>query len=65
MPQDANITKAIMKQKPVSLECPNAYASKAFAAMEQRLSNGEAYVPHKKKGVSRFFSTVFGFGKRF
>ena len=65
VPQDANITKAIMKQKPVSLEYPNAYASKAFAAMEQRLSNGEAYVPHKKKGVSRFFSTVFGFGKRF
>ena len=65
VPQDSNITKAIMKQKPVSIEYPNANASKAFAAMEQRLSNGEAYIPHQKKGVSRFFSSVFGFGKRF
>lgn len=65
VPQDSNITKAIMKQRPVSLEYPNANASKAFAAMEQRLSNGEAYVPHQKKGVSRFFSSVFGFGRRF
>ena len=65
VPQDSNITKAIMKQKPVSLEYPNANASKAFASMEQRLSNGEAFVPHQKKGVSRFFSSVFGFGKRF
>ena len=65
VPQDSNITKAIMKQKPVSLEYPNAIASKAFASMEQRLSNGEAFVPHQKKGVSRFFSSVFGFGKRF
>lgn len=65
VPQDSNITKAIMKQKPVSIEYPNAIASKAFASMEQRLSNGEAFVPHQKKGVSRFFSSVFGFGKRF
>ena len=65
VPQDGNITKAIMKQKPVSLEYPTSIASKAFYAMERKLSDEEQSVPHLKKGVSRFFSNVFGFGRRF
>ena len=65
VPQDGNITKAIMKQKPVSLEYPNSIASKAFMAMERKLSDEEQAVPHHKKGVSRFFSNVFGFGRRY
>lgn len=65
VPQDGNITKAIMKQKPVSLEYPTSIASKAFTLMERKLSDEEQTVPHYKKGVSRFFSNVFGFGRRF
>lgn len=65
VPQDGNITKAIMKQKPVSLEYPTSIASKAFSLMERKLSDEEQTVPHYKKGVSRFFSNVFGFGRRF
>lgn len=65
VPQDGNITKAIMKQKPVSIEYPTSIASKAFMAMERKLSDEEQMVPHNKKGVSRFFSNVFGFGRRF
>ncbi len=65
VPQDNAITKAIMKQKPVSLVYPNAAASTAYSNICTRLVEGEAAVPHQKKGVARFFSNVFGFHHRF
>ncbi len=65
VPQDNYITKAIMKQKPVTLAYPSASSSKAFEAIEKRLETGESAVPHLKKGVSRFFGNVFGFNRRY
>lgn len=65
VPQDASITKAIMKQKPVTLAYPQAEASMAFVEIIETLENGETGVPHQKKGVSRFFGNVFSFHRRY
>ena len=56
---DENITKAVMKQKPVSIAYPNGATAKSFATICERLLSGETDVPHKQKGVSRFFTRVF------
>ena len=54
VPQDNAITKAIMKQKPVSLAYPSSSSSNAFARIRERLDSGEGAIPHQKKGVARF-----------
>lgn len=60
IPYDDTITKAVMKQKPVSIAYPNSAPAKAFKIISNRLINGEHEVPNQKKGVMRFFSRVFG-----
>lgn len=64
VPQDNAITKAIMKQKPVSLAYPTSASANAFARIIERLDSGEKAIPHQKKGVARFFSNVFGIKRR-
>lgn len=64
VPQDNAITKAIMKQRPVSLAYPTSVSSNAFSRIRERLDSGEQYVPHQKKGVARFFSNVFGIKRK-
>lgn len=64
VPQDPFITKAIMKQQPVSLAYPNANASKAYQAMEAKLNGGEQQAVHERKGVAGFFSNIFGRNKK-
>ena len=56
VPQDNAITKAIMKQKPVSLAYPSSSSSNAFARIRERLDSGEGAIPHQKKGVARFLA---------
>lgn len=65
IPQDPSITKAIMRQKPVTLAFPQSDASEAFNDIIETLENGETGVPHQRKGVSRFFGSVFGMRKRY
>lgn len=60
VPFDSTITKAVMKQKPVSIAYPTAPAAKAFGRICQRLEKGETNVPVVRKGVSKFFGRVFG-----
>ena len=54
--QDSAITKAIMKQKPVSITYPNSASAKAFVEISENLDSGEHKVPNQKKGVIGFFS---------
>lgn len=59
VPQDGNITKAIMKQKPVSIVFPNAPSSRRFQEIAAGiLNNGEA-VPNHRRGIRSYFKTVF------
>lgn len=60
IPMDLAISKAVMKQKPVSIAYPQAASTKAFERIRDSLIAGEESVPHVKKGVSRFFGNVFG-----
>lgn len=54
VPQDSAITKAIMKQKPVSITYPNSASAKAFVEISENLDSGEHKVPNQKKGVIGF-----------
>lgn len=64
VPADPYITKAIMKQKPVSMVYPNAASSKAFSNIMQRLEDESDKVPTQKKGISGFFKSVFKVDKK-
>lgn len=60
VPYDTAITKAVMKQKPVTIAYPSSGAAKAFSLISTRLINNETAVPNHKKGVAGFFGKVFG-----
>lgn len=60
VPYDSSITKAVMKQKPVSIEYPTSSPAKAFQTISERLINGDDGIIEEKRGVSYFFSRVFG-----
>lgn len=60
VPFDVNLTKAVMKQQPVSIVYPNTPASKAIRAMAESLLDG-AQAPHTQAvgGLSGLFSKMF------
>ena len=60
IPQDSNITKAIMKQQPVSIAYPNAPSSKRFSEIVTALINADSEVPQHKKGIRNYLRNVFG-----
>lgn len=60
VPLDHAITKAIMKQKPVSIAYPNSGSATAYRNICIALENGIDAVPKKKSGVAAFFASVFG-----
>ena len=59
IPQDSYITKAIMKQKPVSIMYPNAAASKQFEAIAKKLSGTQQDVPDSRRGIRGYFKNFF------
>lgn len=65
VPQDNQLSKAVMQQNPVSLQSPNAKSTRAFEAMASTLmeNNEERYQP-KKRGMAGFFSDIVT-GKKF
>lgn len=53
VPQDENVGRAVMQQKPVSLIYPNSTASKNFLNLATGLLNGESAAENKKnKGLA-------------
>ena len=60
VPFDVNLTKAVMKQQPVSVAYPNTPASKSIKAMAEKLANVE---PENQRqtlgGLSGLFSKMF------
>lgn len=60
VPFDVNLTKAVMKQQPVSVAYPNTPASKSIKAMAEKLANVEP--EHQRQtlgGLSGLFSKMF------
>lgn len=56
IPQDSQLSKAVMQQMPVSLQNPAAKSSLAYEQMAAKLINKD--VPAKKRGMAAFFSHI-------
>lgn len=58
IPQDMQLSKAVMQQMPVSLQTPNAKASLAYEEIASTLMNREVNKNLKKRGMAAFFSHI-------
>lgn len=56
IPQDSNVSKAVIQQKPVTHLYPNSDASKAIVRIAEKLCNGSENVVQEKKGMAQLFS---------
>ena len=58
VPQDKQLSKAVMQQMPVSLQHPNAASSMAYQKMAEILMNKETNQSVPKRGMAAFFSHI-------
>lgn len=58
VPQDNNVSKAVIQQKPVTQMSPNSEASKALIRIAEKICNGSDVVVHEKKGMAQLFSNL-------
>ena len=58
VPLDDQITKAVMRQKPVSVTNPDAPSSRAIKAITDRLMDLEERNLQERRGISQFFSNL-------
>lgn len=56
VPQDQQLSNAVMQQTPVSLAFPNAKSAKAYESITAKLMNLEEDGKIKKRGMAAFFS---------
>lgn len=59
VPQDNCISKAVMKQKPVSIMYPNSAAAKAFEQIAESLEQNKNTGHSEQTGINRFFMNIF------
>lgn len=58
IPQDSQLSNAVMQQKPVSLQNENAKSSRAFEEITRVMMYGEDAGRIKKRGMAAFFSHI-------
>lgn len=58
IPQDTQLSNAVMQQTPVSLQNPGAKSSKAFERIAARLLGKEETERQPKRGMAAFFSHI-------
>lgn len=58
VPQDKQLSKAVMQQMPVSLQNPSAVSSIAYHKMAETLMNKETNQTIPKRGMAAFFSHI-------
>lgn len=58
VPQDKQLSKAVMQQMPVSLQNPGAVSSMAYQKMAEALMNKETNQSVPKRGMAAFFSHI-------
>ena len=61
VPQDMQLSRAVMQQTPVSLQHPQAKSSLAYEAIAAKLMGNEK--PTQKRGMAAFFSHIIS-GKK-
>lgn len=59
VPEDLHLSRAVMQQKPVSIESPEAKAALAYEQIAGRLMNREVREITARRGMSAFFSHLF------
>ncbi|MCI6552429.1 MAG: MinD/ParA family protein [Lachnospiraceae bacterium] len=59
VPEDLHLSRAVMQQKPVSIESPEAKAALAYEQIAGRLMNREVREITVRRGMSAFFSHLF------
>ncbi|MBE5884174.1 MAG: MinD/ParA family protein [Lachnospiraceae bacterium] len=60
VPQDVQVSKAVMQQRPVSMQNPGAKASLAYEKIAVRLLGKEETEGQPKRGMAAFFSHIVG-----
>lgn len=60
IPEDAQLSNAVMQQLPVSLQNPEAKSSRAFQRIAGRLLDKEEAQRQPKRGMAAFFSHIIG-----
>lgn len=58
VPEDHQLSKAVMQQMPVSLQTPQAKSAQAFEMIASRLMDKEMSQEVKKRGMAAFFSHI-------
>lgn len=58
IPQDSQLSKAVMQQMPVSIQAPSAKSSLAYEAIAAKLMNRELNQNVVKRGMAAFFSHI-------
>jgi len=58
IPQDSQLSKAVMQQTPVSIQAPGAKSAKAFQEIAETLMNPEKTQMVQKRGMAAFFSHI-------
>ncbi|MCQ2523945.1 MAG: MinD/ParA family protein [Lachnospiraceae bacterium] len=58
VPEDSALSKAVMKQTPVSISSPTAKSTLAYEKIAQTLMNKENSQTVKKRGMAAFFSHI-------
>lgn len=58
VPQDMNVSKAVIQQKPVTLLYPNTEAAKAIICIAEKICNGTEVSQEGKKGLAQLFSNL-------
>ena len=64
VPQDSQLSRAVMQQMPVSLQTPQAKSSIAYETIAAKLMNIELNQKVLKRGMAAFFSHIVT-GKKF
>ena len=64
VPQDKQLSKAVMQQMPVSLQNPGAASSVAYQKMAEVLMNKETNQTIPKRGMAAFFSHIVAGNRR-
>lgn len=58
IPQDAQLSKAVMQQTPVSIQNPQSRSAFAYEVMAAKLMNVEAAPRTQRRGMAAFFSHI-------
>jgi len=58
VPQDSQLSKAVMQQVPISIQNANAKSAKAFEEIAAKLCDSETSQSIKKRGMAAFFSHI-------